>query len=238
MKQGLGSVIDQLDNEWEELVRRGTLARAVRRWADREPALTDQDASALVRKPTETSATKPDAVLAALLRCGRTDPLASRVLLQRFLPCLKRMIAATPPEFRDEWLGSLVAFAYEAIRTYPLDRRPRRIAANLASEIHRRAWATLRERTRDRSELVFSSSEVPWDRPCPPVDLSDVELADTLRWAIRRGLVDGATVRLLLLTRVGGMSVQAVASLFHEKAATLRQRRWRAERRLRAALAG
>ena len=66
---------------------------------------------------------------------------------------------------------------------------------------------------------------------------TSVDLRDFLTWAVRRRLVDQHAVDLVVQTRVGGVSVATVAAAGREGAATLRQRRWRAERRLAAALA-
>ena len=77
---------------------------------------------------------RPDAVLAALLRLGADgDPLAHRVVLQTMLGKAVRLCAGRP-----DLLPEAISELWVAIVEYPLDRRPRSIAANLAWAVHRR----------------------------------------------------------------------------------------------------
>jgi hypothetical protein len=85
-----------------------------------------------------------DAVMAELVRRARTDQLATRVVLQRLLPGLsavaRRRRHRTGRRLPDEQLA-LLAAAWEVIRTYPIDRRPRRVAGNLMLDIEYQTYA-------------------------------------------------------------------------------------------------
>jgi len=71
----------------------------------------------------------PDAALLALLVLHRQgDAAAGRVVLQAMLGKLVRMAAPDPHATFGDFLGAL----WERIATYPIERRPRRVAANLA----------------------------------------------------------------------------------------------------------
>lgn len=91
-----------------------------------------------------------DEYVARLLLIARGDGLAARVILQRILPSLcaiARRHSATR-EQQQALLDELVANAWEAIRSYPVERRPRRIIANLVRDI---GFTTIVRPTRRRS---------------------------------------------------------------------------------------
>ena len=66
------------------------------------------------------------------MRQARADPLAARLVLQALLPGLKALAGRLLLEAdeRDEVWSALLAHCWERIRSYPLERRPARIAAN------------------------------------------------------------------------------------------------------------
>ncbi|MCA0293919.1 MAG: hypothetical protein LCH96_01165 [Actinobacteria bacterium] len=193
-----------LNTEWQQL--EGHPAA----WAATEPDLAGAadlaGVLALVRG-------RPDPVLAALLRLGRAgEPLAHRVVLQTMLGKLVKLCAGRPgllPEAISElWL---------AIVEYPLERRPRSIASNLAWTVHRR--------------LPRALPDAAWgelDPPAPPTDETDA--ASTLAEARALGLIDELTHRTLLTVYVGGRtSAQAAIEL----GTTPELVRWRCSRALR-----
>jgi hypothetical protein len=78
-----------------------------------------------------------DAALAAIVVRARTDAAAARIVLRRILPGLvavagrRSRISSVPAQ---DVLHEVVATAWIAIRTYPIERRPRRIASNLVRD--------------------------------------------------------------------------------------------------------
>ncbi len=175
-----------LNREWRDL------AHIPVSWGREEPVLADasdpEGARALVRG-------RADEVLAALLRLGsRGDPLGHRVVLQALLGRVVRLCARRP-----DLLPDAVSELWVAIVEYPLDRRPRSIANNLAWTVHRRLPRPL---PGPRAHL---------DPVAVPADL---DATRTLADARSLGLIDGHTHRTLWLVYVAGLSsTQAAARL-------------------------
>jgi len=193
-----------LNSEWATLVA-GPVGQ-LGDWAAAEPALAgvaDLDGVLdLIRN-------KPDDVLAALLRLGAAgDPLAHRVVLQSMLGMLVRACsgrAGLLPEAMSElWL---------AIAEYPVERRPRSIAANLA-------WA-VRRRLRSVPQLGLPDPE-------PPEPGAAAVLAEARQF----GLIDDVTHRTLWLVYVAGMTSQQAALALGTTAGAVRWRCSHALRRL------
>ncbi|MCB0911229.1 MAG: hypothetical protein KDB60_06405 [Propionibacteriaceae bacterium] len=193
-----------LNEEWRSLARTGAPG-----WGHREPALAAASdlasVLALIRE-------RPDPVLAALLRLGASgDELAYRVVLQTMLGKLVLLCAG-----RVELLPEAISELWLAIVEYPLARRPRAIAANLA-------W-TVRGRL-PRAEPVRPVPELDPVAPQPEPDASG-----TLGEARRLGLIDEPTHRTLWTVYVAGLtSAQAAARL----GTTPELVRWRCSRALR-----
>jgi hypothetical protein len=78
-----------------------------------------------------------DVALATAVRRAATDEGAARLVLERILPGLvaiaRRRSGLSVGSTADE-LHEVVATAWIAIRTYPIERRPRRIASNLVRD--------------------------------------------------------------------------------------------------------
>lgn len=179
-----------LNDEWRLLDAEAS-AR-VAGWAAVEPALAAAaqltDVLTLIRR-------RPDEVLAALLRLGADgDNLAHRVVLQTMLGRLVRLCASRPGT-----LAEAVSELWLAIVEYPLDRRPRSIASNLA-------WTVQRRLARP---AVLVSDAI--DAACEP---TEPDASATLGEARRLGLIDDTTHCTLWLVYVAGLtSRQASARL-------------------------
>jgi hypothetical protein len=128
-------VVAALEREWDALAS-GALTQRLRQWAQEEPVLAPFATAQVLLRSLRRLRGKHDfenAILAALLRQARTDPLAARVVLHALLPGLKGVAGRLLLEVaeRQQLWSLLLARAWEEIRTYPLEQRPRRIAANL-----------------------------------------------------------------------------------------------------------
>jgi DNA-directed RNA polymerase specialized sigma24 family protein len=174
-----------------------------------------------------------DRVLAALACRAPEDTLAARVLLQLLLPGCKALVRRYGGSDPEERAGTVVAAAWDRIRTYPIDRRPLRIAANVLLDVRQRVVRGFSRRPRPVSldaiphDAVLASSD--------PGDESD-GAASLLAWGVRHGHLDHETARLIALTRLAGVQVSELARETGTDAQTLRRRRLRAEQRLRRAL--
>jgi hypothetical protein len=233
------TIIDRLESEWDELVRRGSADQALERWRRHSPALDFASAGDLVNALADRTLDPVtcNEILAALVELAPSDQLAARLLLHRFLPYLRALVTDHAPFDAEEWVGLLVATAYEVICSYAAEDWPSYFPANLAREIRRRALGTLADRRRCERELSARIEVIAAEAAAEGHDpFTAVDLEDFLAWAVRRRLVDQRAVDLVLQTRIGGMTVAALAAAGRECADTLRQRRWRAERRLALAL--
>lgn len=197
-----------LNEEWRELASQRRPA-----WGVAEPVLADADDLAAVLRLIRAS---PDQVLAALLRLGASgDPLAHRVVLQTMLGKLVLLCARRP-----ELLAEAVSELWVAIAEYPLVRRPRSIAANLA-------W-TVRRQVRSPSPAPVAA-EVD-----PPAPTPDADGTSALREARQLGLIDEHTHRTLWTVYVAGLSSTRAAVALGTTPELVRWRCSRALRRLAA----
>ena len=162
---------------------------------------------------------RPDEVLGALLRRG--DPLARRVVLQAMLGRAVLDAARDPEHDLDDYVGEF----WLGITGYPLQRRPARIAANLALD------AAKRVRVRPRALPVDPGRLASLPRPAPDADR---QAALVLARARRAALLDDASHAALSLVYTKGLATSEAARLLGLSPAALRQRCHRAVRRLAA----
>ena len=130
------SLVEALDREWCELGRRHP--GAVRRWADQHDVLAPCGSCDDVLSAARLNS---DPILAALLtEVSMGDQLAGRVVLQALIGRMVRMAQRDPRASIDDYLARL----WCAIGSYPLERRPERIAANLSmdTEMSPGTWCT------------------------------------------------------------------------------------------------
>ncbi len=190
-----------LEREWETL-RRRIPADRYRNWADTQPTLARfANADALVRflhnNANRVDAREKDAVLCALLAIARDDVLAGRVVLQALLPGLKQLAgrALFASSERETFWELLLAHTWSQIRGYPLESRPRSVAANLLFDSLQR---TLRELGRERRHHRRYDSQ--------PIESATVreqgEPELVLRNAVRAGAITAAEARMIFVVRM------------------------------------
>lgn len=202
--------VSRLNAEWQEAGR----APVPPEW-QAESALA---AAFCVADVLDSVPADPDAVLGALLRAG--DATAHRVVLQAMLGRAVLDAARDPSHDLDDYVAEL----WLRIATYPLARRPTRIAANLALDT--------RKRVRDR----------PGPRPVDPAGFATLAVAAEtgpsvrllLTRARRSAVIDVAAERALHLVYAEGLDSRQAAGVLGVSPAALRQRCHRALRRLAA----
>lgn len=231
------TIFNHLDREWEHLLRGRRLDKALARWRDVDETLGEfrrvGDLLALL-EDQDGDPERQSEVLLALLRLAREEELAGRLILQRFVPPLKSIAGWKQPLRQTEWATMVVSAAYEVIATYPVDRRPRRVAANIVWDVRKRMYAALTEHRRWQDELTLG--EPSEDALIAPDIAEQYEAADLLRWAAARCQVPRDIARLIVLTRGAGFQVEEIAAHRAVPSTRLRQRRWRCEQRMREAL--
>ena len=196
--------LSALNSEWQALLP-GAAGRLAE-WSSIEPVLAGADD---LPEVLELIRRQPDDVLAALLRLGTSGhPLAHRVVLQTMLGMVVRLCAG-----RTDLLPEAISELWLAIVEYPVERRPRAIAANLA-------WSLRR------------SLHTPPPPLSPLPDPEDPDAASVLAEARRLGLIDELTHRTLWAVYVGGLTSQQAAELLGTTAGAVRWRCSTALRRL------
>ncbi len=221
-------IVGDLNTEWDLL----TGTEEVAGWARRHPALRGcvdlPDVLAAVRAD-------PDAVLGALLgESAAGSTLAGRTVLQAMLGKIVLMARHDPVVGTSAYVAAM----WERIRTYPLERRPRHIAGNLALDARKLAR---REVVGDRrvtpwppgpafAELVDSArrrSEVDHGR-----ETSMLTAGDVIRAALELELIDPGAGELLGSVYAQGLSSREVSRRLVTSPQAVRQRCRSAVRRL------
>jgi len=224
--------IDILERDWRRELNSPRLRSRFQEWRETDPSLSRfEDAVGLVRFLRGTgSPAEKDAVLCALLTRTRAEPLAGRVVLQAMLPGLKKLAGRvlTDSREREELWSALMACAWERIRTYPIERRPRKVAANLQLDCLRGTLRSLAgARSPDGTVLAW---RLPEELEAPARCEGDVD--SLLIQATVAGAVSEEEAELILRTRIDGIPLRVLARSRGVKFDTLKHRRNRAERRL------
>lgn len=236
------SLFASLSNEWAELACSTPMSRALRGWAAADPRLGFATVAELVAAAERRDDQSHD-VLAALAGRARTDDLAARTLLQLLMPALCGI--ARRLRFlgdHDERAAAVVATAYERIRTYPIERRPNHIAANVVWDTTQRLLASAppREAAGDEAnvsgELAADENATWCSFEVGEPSTATGELLDLLAWARRLGHISAESAELIALIRVADVPAAALAPRFGRDAQGVRRRRQRAEGMLKAAV--
>jgi len=234
------TVFALLDTEWATTLAPTPLPA---RW-HRQPALAPHHALNDLLRATEQRGDpiQSDQILAALAALASgcaPDALAARTLLQMLLPGAKALAR------RLTWLGdaqeraaAITATLYEQIRTYPIQRRPARIAANLLADTHQRlsrragvAVPAVMPAPVSLEALAAHSEGMLPEAP-PAATTPAEELLALLAWAVRGGHLTPAQARLIGQSRLADVPCEELGAAAGLGAHSLRRRRQRAEQAL------
>jgi hypothetical protein len=224
-KEVLVDYIVELDR-WRDGPARRQLVARLPAWAQHERTLarfgTPQELFTFLESPPST---ERDEAFCALLRLARDEQLAGEVVLSALLPGLKALVGSLlhDANARDDVWSSVLSTIWELIVTYPLERRPTRVAANLLLDTRKQTVKDLvreRERSKPTDALELRSGRA---------NAGSVDLLVTR--AVRAGAISRPEGRLILATRIDGRLLRAYVRLgFSYRALVMR--RWRAEKRL------
>ena len=181
-----------------------------------------------------------DELLARLTRRALADPAAARLVLHALRPGL-RVLASRPsrahPQADPD--AELLAVAWEKIRTYPISRRPRAVAANILLDTRKDYLRSLRtghpwvnlEDLSDTSALLVAAPSAE-DEAFTPEPISIELLKSRLTAGLANGTITAATAEIIWRTRIGGEPEPQVARELGCNVRAMQRRRQRAERRL------
>ncbi|MGH9214189.1 MAG: hypothetical protein ACRD2C_26490 [Acidimicrobiales bacterium] len=197
-------------------------------WAVREPVLgdlkPDQLREVLLDDSAEVDYERRDDLLAALVRLSRTDDQAGTLLVLCLLPGLRRKIAQHGWGLdREEAAAIAVAAMCRRIWTYPLLRRPRKIAMNLLMDTGH-DLIDARNKELDWHAIAYLTDRHPDRAAAQPDDWSSELLWDAARKA---GVLNDREIALIHSTRVHDLPIANVAPLVgmsHDAARKARQR--------------
>jgi DNA-directed RNA polymerase specialized sigma24 family protein len=217
-----------LEAEWTRFGRQ-QLHAVIGDWQSVDPALhrfaCGREIVRFLHGPAAPN--EKDDVLRALVRVAPSEPFAARAVLQALLPGLKTLSRRLVRHGRsrgDVW-QHLLATAWERIVTYPLERRPRRIAANLLLDtLH----AALGQLARERADVLELTERALPAADCDPSGDIDALFAR----AVALGVVSASDAELVLETRIDGRDLADAAASRGVFYNTAKLRRQRAERRL------
>lgn len=223
------NLFQQLDKDWQRVVAGGDGRRACLRWSRNDPALAHiQCPQELVDEiRTASDPARSDELLSAIVRLAPNDAMAARLVLQALIPglrCIARRFSSLAES--DEVEATVVAHAWARIRTYPHDRRPRRVAANVVLDTRKDSLRALRPTAPLAHPQANSDSEA------LRMEVED-DLVVLVNEAQHRGFISEPEAQLIISTRVEGRSLTAVADTMSSTSSALGKRRARAERRLR-----
>ena len=225
-------IINVLNQEWAGLAdgHRGTVAA----WAERHPALSGCGDLGSVLAAVRG---RPDDVLGALLaEVASGDTVAGRTVLQAMLGKLVRMAQ------RDRLGGvdDYVAAMWCRIDRYPLDRRPSRIAANLALDTLKDVLAERRANTAqlvtpwppERFTAARLRSETSGRRLGEAAQIADLGVTEVVTAARRLGLIDPPTGAVLLSVYRDGLTSRQAGERHRTSSEMVRYRCSQAVRKL------
>jgi len=239
MRAAETELIRRLDAEWRILAPPRWLQERLKTWAIDDDRLSFGDGDQLMaaaQRQDGLSWAERDQVLAALLERAKHDGLARRVALQAVLPGLKSLINGIRGWDAEERAAQVVATALDVISwcaNEPAGTPPSfRINVNTRRRV-------LRSAARARSEpVVFVDDYSHLDVGEEPIDggSEEQQVEQLVEWVRQRGRIREDAARLVVMTRAAGFSVDELAAAEGVDPQTFRQRRLRAERRVRQSL--
>lgn len=208
-REGLRATLRRWDEEWEALAPPGRTVPST--WVLACRSLSE---GTWIAEVPQVVAADADAVLLGLLRLHRTgDDVAGRVVLRAMMPKAVRMALCDA----ESALSDYVAALWEQISVYPIERRPRRVAANLALDTLKTV-----------KSLRACRGVPPWHPPGGDPGPDAVAVLDA---GLRLGLIDPLTRRTLECVYLQGRSSRAAASELGTSSDAVR---WRCSKGVRA----
>ena len=241
------ALLRHLVEEWVDLNRSRTAARAIAGWAAAEPVLAGLRTPAMIVDHVDAAeGAATDALLQALLRlCQGGHQLAGRVLLQCLLPGLSAMHrrGGRPGQDPEERTQEMISDFWQVITGYAVDAHPQNVAARLVDRSLRLSARAATTAARRAETLVADTTALTGDTAATlsgraPDSGPAATLDHVLVWAIERDCVSAADAALIaeVYGEGDGGGYPAAAERRGISQAAARQRCSRAIRRITEAL--
>lgn len=224
----MDSVFTQLDREWISLVRRPSTATEL---ADACALAGVARPDGLVPAMRRAAPESADLVMARLARQAHEgSDLAARTVLQLLLPGTCRLAARWwALGSAEERAAAAVAAVYARIRRYPLERRPRKIAANILLDANQDLAGLARRAVADRQSVTPLEPRLLRGRLDEPHQAPGEELRDVIADAVAAGRVPQQWAALIVATHIEGHDLPSIARRTGTPVRTLQWRRRTAE---------
>ena len=179
---GQSPLVKQLVAEWAALATKPSVIRHINEWGLPGGPLTQLD-QVLERCGFGHEAVylEGDRCLALVIARASHDELAARIVLQRILPPLIAIAARRGRIVKggfNEAFSTTLGHAWILIRTYPLDRRPAKIASNLVRDAEYHAF--VREARLKKVNECSLTERVITTQPVATPSTQEDELHDVL----------------------------------------------------------
>lgn len=222
-------VMYELDRDWELVVQSRRAHQALTRWRT-DPVLGDLACltDILIRTRRSVGPAAADRVLAALAARAGADPIAARALLQALMPGMVRLAHRHSAGGRVDAASDVVGYAVERIRTYPFERRPRAIAANVLLDVHQ--WMC-RDRRKEPDTVGWTSYAE--DRVAARGDTAEPAdvIVELVGDAVAGGALSPADAAMILAPVLGYSDDVVAGSLAGIKPKSIARRRQRVAER-------
>lgn len=215
------SVFDRLEQDWERFAARQPCAEL----ADVCHKVGASSLGELVQRVRVASPVQSDTVFAVLAGRAPSSDCAARIMLQLLMPGACRLACSWwALGDAEERAATALAAVYHRIRTYPIERRPTKIAANILLDAGQDLWRAAKKASRDAAHLISV------DPQAMPLGAGENEphpaevLLKVLDDAVASGLIAAGDAELIAATRIEG---RRMAELAEERGAKLRTLQWR-----------
>jgi hypothetical protein len=229
------SLVTRLETQWREITCSPAAVRRAQLWFPDCAGLSSLDeVLTSVGFHGRRDDADSDARLLHLVTWARDDELAARVVLQRILPGLLSIAMRRTRYCRHrlhETFSELATAAWLLVRTYPVERRPIKVAANLLRDAEYEVFVRHARRMATRTERT--TAWVP-DTPVAEDEHAGTCVVEVLRLGREWGMPDHDL--RLLAELASGRHPDVIAASLGCSARTVRNRRNVLARALRTAL--
>lgn len=252
----------QLTQEWADLNSTTSVQRQIRRWSRTETVLAPfTRPGEIVDAIDEAPYAEKDALLLALIRLfQKGHQLAGRIVLQAFLPKLCRVAhsaagcTGSPDTWAEDSRHIALGEFWGVMSTYPVERRPSKVGANLSLDTLNRVSDARSQRFEIpvapyelQQAFRHVSGDLTWvdgqQEPGSRAEdqvTNDWDLLQLISWGVEEGAITRDEGQLLTMAylpeKTAGYGFPDAASQFGISQAAARQRCSRAARRLTAAV--